>query len=387
MGARVEVSKEFDFALEVVGHGTLFIETRSQEGGRTFDEYGTRGTQEGVGPAYLYSLRQALVRWLEMPGHDPKLRVIVNLSDVPEQDLFLADTVYDSPSLVLDGGRLLVRVSTVPSTLPDPAAIRRLFAPFLTQHKAKCDDVIVEWKSNPFQRDDYPQAEVIIDWPTKGRTVADAWEFGEEAHALLWAADGGELTQSNALGLLRGGRWDLFRGQPESEWLEAKGEPYDHLIENLGENWRYELAKDVAAFANSPEGGIIVLGMITKNKGDGDVIRGYKEFKLRRVKRQAYRNHVAQLVYPRLTGFEVESIEGSRKGHGLAVLSIPPQPVSSRPFFVQGVLSRGKVLGGHVLLPVRREDDTALMDAGALHARIRLGEQVITGEKQSRSNR
>jgi hypothetical protein len=54
---------------------------------------------------------------------------------------------------------------------------------------------------------------------------------------------------------------------------------------------------------------------------------------------------------------------------------------------VQGALSEGKVLGAHVLLPTRREDDTALSDAGAIHARLRLGEQVIAGEKGSDKSR
>jgi hypothetical protein len=216
----------------------------------------------------------------------------------------------------------------------------------------------------------------------RGATVADAWKFGDEARALLQAVEDGELPKETALDLLRAGRWDLFYGQPESDWLEAKGAPYDHLIEKLGKNWRFELAKDVAAFANSPEGGLIVIGMDTKNEGDGDIIKGPIEFDLSRVEGSVYRKHIAHHVYPRVVGFEVKRIEGPEKGRGLAVLVIPPQPESSRPFLVNGAISDRKAIANHILLPVRREDDTAWADVGALHARLRLGEQVIAGERR-----
>jgi hypothetical protein len=100
---------------------------------------------------------------------------------------------------------------------------------------------------------------------------------------------------------------------------------------------------------------------------------------LKGISRQKYRHLVAHWVYPTLTRFDVERIEGSTKAQGLAVLVIPPQTETKRPFLVQSVIADGNVLGRHVLLPWRREDDTDAMDAGAIHARIRLGEQAISG--------
>jgi hypothetical protein len=147
----------------------------------------------------------------------------------------------------------------------------------------------------------------------------------------------------------------------------------------MGSNWRYELAKDVAAFANSPDGGLIVLGMVTKDVGDGDVISGRKEFDLKRAQTPAYRKYVAQLVYPQVEGFEVTRIDGTRDGYGLAVLTIPPQAQSRRPFLVRGVLRAGKVMGSHLLWPVRQADETVLLDITAIHDRLRLGDQVIKG--------
>jgi hypothetical protein len=221
---------------------------------------------------------------------------------------------------------------------------------------------------------------LAVDWPTRGRTVADAWGFHRELRTLLSAASSGELSPSTALDLLRAGKGNLLRGQPESAWLEAKALPYKLSDESV----KYELGKDVAAMANSREGGIIVLGMSTekkKRKSEVDTIGDYNEIDLKRVKRQQYRHLVAKWVYPTLNGFEVELIEGSAKDWGIAILVIPPQLETKRPFLVQGAVDDGNVLGSHVLLPWRREDDISAMDAVAIHDRIRLGEQAIAGGK------
>jgi len=390
MAARVRIKDNRD--LEVVGHGAIVPLMRI--GSRPPQEV-VVGTLEGAGPAYLHSLRRALIARRKRGKHRNG-NIWVALLQRSEEDLraqldtaepgWLSEKVLgvpvfsgeppSSPALFLEGDRLLVRVVLWRRKKPKPQSVRRLLTPFLERVKATS---AVSVERDGEDRGFYLTID-IDRWPPRGATVADAWKLGDEMRALLRAVRGGELKRSIALDLLAAGRWDLFRGQPESAWLEAKGEPYDHL----GANWQFELAKDVASFANSPEGGIIVLGMTTDDRGDGDTIRGYKEFDLDRVRRQAYRNHVAQRVYPRVTGFDIHRIEGSTKGRGLAVLAIPPQPESSRPFLVQGVMSGGKVLGSHVLHPVRREDDTALMDAGSLHARLRLGEQVIAGEKRPR---
>lgn len=264
---------------------------------------------------------------------------------------------------------------------PDAAAVRQLLRPLLNRTSTTCEVVISDDISEEEGRG-FTLAVDLEQANRRGATLGELWKLGDETQALLQAVEGDELPRSTALDLLSAGRWDLFKDQPETHWLEAKSEPYDHLKEKLGkQNWRYELAKDVAAFANAPDGGLIVLGMVTQDRGDGDIIQGHKEFDLRRVRGSTYKKYVAQLVYPRVEGFEVKRVEGEKKGHGLAVLVIPPQSEMSYPFLVQGVVSDRKVLGAHVLVPVRREDDTALMEVEAIHARLRLGEQVIRGEK------
>ena len=284
------------------------------------------------------------------------------------------------PAIWFEEKQLYVRVVVRSHEEPDLTEVDRLLHPFL------------EWRSAGSKiaiDDDLPEEEgrgfdLVVDIEPslrRGATLGELWNLGDEALALLRASKGDELPRSAVLDLLSGARWDLFKGQSETEWLEAKGEPYDHLEKKLGEqNWRYELAKDVASFANTSQGGLIVLGMFTQDQGNGDVIQGHKEFDLRRVAVSTYRKHVAQLVYPQIEGFEVRRIAGFKKGWGLAVLVIPPQPKHNRPFLVQGMISDQKVHGAHVLLPTRRGDDTTLMKSEAIHTLLRLGEQVIEGK-------
>lgn len=360
------------------------------------------GSLEGTASASLASLRTALARlrreyylhpgaaWARDDWKKDRLWIGLVRSEKDLHRLQVEDdrgfTSFESlrvpptsPAILFEDDQLRVRVVMRKEEAPDVGAVNRLLGPFLARRSTSCE-IAVE----PVPEEDGRGFDLILDLhqvPRRGATLGDLWMLGDDARALLEAAEGDELPRSAALDLLCAGRWDLFKGQPESDWLEAKGEPYDHLEPKIGDSWRFELAKDVASFANAPEGGMIVLGMVTKDRGDGDVIQGHKEFDLKRVKASTYRRYIAQLVYPRIKGFEVRRIRGKNQGSGLVVLVVPPQPDTSRPFLVQGVISGRKALGAHILLPERREDDTALLGAEAIHARLRLGEQVINGEK------
>jgi hypothetical protein len=399
MVARVEVTE--NLALSIEGGGGIFYSGSSSQADGV--DHVFLGSLEGSSSASLASLRAALPRLFthyfrprNMSGFQRswnETRYWIGL--VRSEDELWRLQVEDegqwtwgnrkvpptSPAVFLMEDQMRVRILMRKKDRPDSAAIHRLLRPLLNRTSATCEIDISDDISDEEGRG-FALA-VDLEQPNRrGATLGALWDLGDEAQALLQVAEGDEIPRSAALNLLRAGRWDLFKDQPETHWLEAKSEPYDHLKEKLGkQNWRYELAKDVASFANAPEGGLIILGMVIQDRGDGDIIRGHKEFDLRRVRASTYRKYVAQLVYPRVEGFEVSRVEGKKKGYGLAVLVIPSQPETSRPFLVQGTVSDHRVMGSHVLVPARREDDTSLMEVEAIHARLRLGEQAIKGEK------
>jgi Putative DNA-binding domain len=376
------------FPLEVVGHGKMRLEVVQHDDDLPVEECVFKGSEEGVGPASLESLRQALLDWRETRSYAAEAPITVKLADVSEKKFRDREEIWpdDSPCLILDGEGLFVCVSGYcGDEKPDTAALRRLFEPFLGRDGASCHDVVprehtsIEISPEPGRTTTW-RVEVLIDHPLAGRTVAEAWNLGRQAQTLLRAAGRGELTQESALDLLRGGWWDLFLEQPESQWLDAKEAPYlpwDNVRKR-------ELAKDVAAFANHPGGGVIVIGMKTNERKEGDpkIIKEVNQTNLTLVEdAETYRKAIRQWVYPEVEGFEVEPIHGATPGRGLLLLIVPPQRPESSPFLVNGVLLDGKLEGDYILLPFRRADETVAGGIEGIHARLRLGQQVLDGER------
>jgi predicted RNase H-like HicB family nuclease len=109
---------------------------------------------------------------------------------------------------------------------------------------------------------------VSFEIPTRGKTVQEALAIGTEAFALVKATEGDGLTLQTAVDLIRAGNGAALIGRPEGPWFDGKAAPY--VLTSDAKKW--ELAKDVAAFANSPTGGVIFIGAKTKSGQDGDVV-------------------------------------------------------------------------------------------------------------------
>ena len=68
------------------------------------------------------------------------------------------------------------------------------------------------------------------------------------------------MTLESIKGILESRRFPELIGLHEDLWFEAKGnDPYDFATAG----GRYELAKDVSAFANA-EGGFLIIGLVTE---------------------------------------------------------------------------------------------------------------------------
>jgi hypothetical protein len=95
---------------------------------------------------------------------------------------------------------------------------------------------------------------VEVELVSEGRTGQYARDLGREVSALVGAVRGGPLNAAASVDIVRAGLADALVGQRETRWLDGKGEPYW-----LGDDAaNLEFAKDVAAFANTPVGGLIV---------------------------------------------------------------------------------------------------------------------------------
>lgn len=239
---------------------------------------------------------------------------------------------------------------------------RNLVAPLLKRHRAR-------WTGQWLDREGA--------WTTVGagaeliggsRSVQELWDLGVELQALLEAASGGALLASSAADLVRAGHVTALLGQAESDFLDAKRDPY--VLGSDGSAW--ELAKDVAAFVNAEREALIVLGISTTPTAGGDVLDKPHPFRLRAFDVTAARAVLRDRVVPLLREVDVGVVE-VRAGYGYGYIHIPRQPTELLPFLVTGALVGNNFMGAHLTIPVRTGEDTHALDASAIHSLVAAG--------------
>ena len=162
-----------------------------------------------------------------------------------------------------------------------------------------------------------------------------------------------------------------FIGWPEGPHFEAKSEPYD-LDSSLG---RYELAKDISAFANTG-GGCLVIGLATvKDKGrEIDVIGSLSLIAPDAVEENRYVGVLGEYVYPKIAGLDVRFFPHAKEGNGVVCIFVPPQNPNSRPFLICKVVDSGgllkQIVAGYV---ERHEEHNRPLSLQELHRRFNSG--------------
>jgi hypothetical protein len=218
-------------------------------------------------------------------------------------------------------------------------------------------------------------------FPTRGRSVRDLFETSREFQELIWAATKrGELTAARCVALIRGGRISALVGQPESNWIDVKGRP--HRVRTRQE--KLELAKDVAAFANSGEDAVIVFGLATKETINGEVVDAVIPFDLEEMNIQAIVDTLSAWIVPLILDLEVEAIE-SEAGAGYGFIFIPAQESSTLPVLVNGAVVDDRFIGTLLAIPLRYGQRTVYADAARVHSLIAAGRAALTGRRSQRA--
>ena len=209
----------------------------------------------------------------------------------------------------------------------------------------------------------------------RDRDVGALYALGVEAQALLDAAAGeGRLTAASARDLLAGGHAGALIGQPESSWIDAKAIPHRTDTETAS----FELAKDVAAFANTGEDALIIYGIATVRSPAGEVLDVVRPFKLSALDVPALRNALSGRVTPLLTDLEIDLVEARPgSGHGFGWIFVPAQPTWIRPVLVRGALVDGRIRGSHFSVPFQVGEDTRHWDASTVHSLIQAGRAAL----------
>lgn len=127
--------------------------------------------------------------------------------------------------------------------------------------------------------------------------------------------------------------FNKLKGESESEFLDCKREVYD-LKNNLS---KYELAKDVSAFANA-EGGYILIGIEAKKseKSFYDEVIAIYPFKERVCNPKQYIDIISDWIYPKLRGFDARWYPTKENpSRCIFVIEIPNQPEINKPFLIK----------------------------------------------------
>ena len=361
--ARVLGGRNTGFRVE--GHGRIFD-------GRYDSELAA--AVEVVAPASLPSLRRAMktksgerelviFNFIEQPA--------VKVARAPEKYWYEPVELMYVPALWRDGHEEFTLCADTygdpDDGLPNEALVAALVAPYLKTEGATAQ-VEVDDDENDYGGN--YRLRFAITLPVRGRSVGDAYAIGKGVLALYEAVEeGGRLTRETALDVLRSGRPDVLVGQRETDWIDFKREAYkkDDLA-------KFELSKDVAAFANA-SGGLLVLGVATVKSGEEDVASRVVPCATGTVSAQSYRGVVGRRVHPPPEGLEVFSIPLA--DGDVWVVSVPPQREEYKPFLVHGAVRGGKINDAFFSIVSRRDDAAVPTDPQAVHALLAAGRAAL----------
>jgi hypothetical protein len=157
--------------------------------------------------------------------------------------------------------------------------------------------------------------------------------------------------------IIDGHAYSSLIGLQEDAWLEAKGGTPYNLDTPEG---RYELAKDVAAFANGT-GGIVVIGLRTTRHAttQTDEITAYDLCAQARFNATQYASLIAEYVHPSVEGLAVYWVPVNPEGtDGLGIIEVPPQNPDRQYFLIAHAVDGGSRIRQFVFGIVRRNESS-----------------------------
>lgn len=176
--------------------------------------------------------------------------------------------------------------------------------------------------------------------------------------------------------ILDAGELDRLIGMIEDEFLEAKSMPYD-LDSPSG---RFELAKDVTAFANA-SGGHLLIGPTTARETDRPIDR-LDSLVLIQEADFSTAKHIGVIqshVHPDIMELEVSWSPHQNEAGGIGVIRIPPQSPNKKPFLIAKVVEEDQYLKHIVAGYVERVSDAnEPLSPARLQLALRKGQDPIS---------
>jgi hypothetical protein len=183
----------------------------------------------------------------------------------------------------------------------------------------------------------------------------------------------GLVNRQELLARLDAGDFDALIGEPESDEIDFKRDPY-----RLDEPAQaFELAKDVAAFANIEPGGLLIVGFwAPKLEGaDVEVVDSVHVFDRAMFNRDVWLDKAQQRIYPTVVGLDAGfKPSANDPDRGVAVITVPPQRAESRYFLVaKAFVSDDGAPGWMIGVSVRSADRNRAFRVEEVHALVSRG--------------
>lgn len=211
----------------------------------------------------------------------------------------------------------------------------------------------------------------------RGETIAELIAGARLGRALVVAAGDRPMDAVAAANLVRAGMVEAVIGLRESEWLEVKGRPYRlSAPEGQAARHKFELAQDVARFANGDVDGVLLVGYRTDAAdADVEVVADLSPVRLSDSSPEQHRKVIDARVYPAVEGLRVDQVALSDDS-AVLVIEIPRQPEFLKPFLVHGAVIDGRVDGSFISIVRRRGSHSIVTDPSQLHSQLAVGRAV-----------
>lgn len=183
----------------------------------------------------------------------------------------------------------------------------------------------------------------------------------------------GSVAPEAVVNVIEAGFPAALIGLAESEWFEAKSEPW-----NLdAEYGKVELAQDVASLANA-SGGIIVLGATTRKVEGEETITRVDGISPDRFSPHRARMVIDARLYPPVDGLAVRRVDINGSNLAVGYVHVPRQQSTTYPFLVHGAVVGARVEGSFISIVKRRGDQTLSTRAEELHLWLSAGRRLLS---------
>jgi hypothetical protein len=247
--------------------------------------------------------------------------------------------------------------------------VRTLLEPLLRRHRMS---IVQSGSQEVSWPPELVSVDVLIGFSTRGRTLRELYDIGQDAYALFEAMHTGQLTRQTAGDLIRSGHANVLIGQPEGHWLDVKSQHYD--LRTTG--GKIKLAQSAACFCNSEEGGLVVVGMSSKKVPGGEEIRELHPVPRDQGMLQRYKKALEAHLHPPPDNFRIEAIDVADDGM-LILIDVPPQPEERKPFLVHGAVVDGEVRELFISIVRRRGESSISTTAREIHSTLAAGRALL----------